>query len=188
MSTARTHHRFSVAEYDQMIDKGILTEDDRVELIRGEIVEKMTIGDEHIACVNRLNRLLVKLLDDRAIVSVQNPVRLYDSEPEPDIALLRPQADFYASGKPKAADVLLLIEVSDTSLEVDREDKRTLYAENGIHEYWIINLIDRTIETYRQPQPNGQYLNSRIARSGATLEIEQLQGIAIDISQILPAN
>lgn len=99
MSTVRIHHRFSVAEYDQMIDEGILTEDDRVELIRGEIVEKMTIGDEHIACVNRLTRLLVKLLDDHAIVSVQNPVRLADSKPEPDLTLLKPKADFYASGK-----------------------------------------------------------------------------------------
>ena len=185
MSVIRTHHRFSVAEYDQMIDRGILTEDDRVELIRGEIVEKMSIGDEHIACVNRLTRLLVKLFDERAIVSVQNPVRLADSEPEPDLVLLTPKADFYASGKPQAADVLLLIEVADSSLELDREDKRSLYAENGIQEYWIINLIDRTIETFRQPQENGRYLNTRVVRPGANLEIGALAGSTIEVSQIL---
>src|SRR4051794_17446086 len=101
------HHRFSVDDYEQMIEFGILTENDRVELIRGEIIDKMPIGDPHIASVNRLNRLLNRRVGDLAIVSVQNPIRLADSEPEPDVALLQPREDFYASGKPRPADVLL---------------------------------------------------------------------------------
>jgi Uma2 family endonuclease len=140
-----------------MITFGILTENNRVELIRGEIVTKTPRGDRHVACVNRLNRLFNRLLGDSAIVSVQNPVRLPDSEPEPDIALLEPRADFYATGKPKPADALLVIEVADASLEHDREVKCPMYADAGIAEIWIVNLIDECLEVYRDPQRDGTF-------------------------------
>src|SRR4051812_32731465 len=117
----RTHHRFSVEEYERMTELGILTENDRVELIRGEILEKMTIGDRHAACVYRLSELLFLAVARAAIVGVQNPIRLADSEPEPDVTLLRRRADFYASGKPTPADVVLLTEVADTTLDFDRD-------------------------------------------------------------------
>src|SRR4051794_12530433 len=110
MLKPRTPHRFSVADYDRMIDTGILTENDPVELIRGEILEKMPIGNPHSAAVKRLRTRLGDLLGASATFGVQDPVRLADSEPEPDITVLKPRADFYASAKPVAEDVLLLIE------------------------------------------------------------------------------
>ena len=109
-----------------MIALRILKEDARVELIRGEIVAKMPIGDAHIATVNRLTRLFVRAVGDAATVSIQNPIRLADSEPEPDAALLRPRAEDYANGKAGPPDILLLIEVAETSLEDDREVKGPL--------------------------------------------------------------
>lgn len=185
MSARRLHYRISVPQYEKMIAHGILTENDRVELIRGELVAKMPIGDFHFACVNRLNRLLVRALGDRAIVSVQNPVRLADSEPEPDIALLAPRDDDYASGKPAPADLLLLVEVADSSLEFDREVKRPLYAENGVTEYWIVNLDDRSVEVHRGPQPDGTYADVRLLRPGDTANIAAVPGVTIAVAAFL---
>ena len=152
-----TTHRFTIAEYELMIEKGILTENDRVELIRGEIVEKIVIGPSHIACVNRLTNLLVCRLSGQTIVSVQNPIVLTDSEPEPDLALLIPRDDFYASAKPQAGDVQLVIEVADSSLEYDQQIKLPLYAHAGIAECWIINLQQSQVEVFRQPLGDGRY-------------------------------
>ena len=185
MTVRRVPHRFTVPEYDRMIDLGILKEDARVELIRGEIVAKMPTGDLHAACVKRLNRLLGSLAGDRAIVSVQDPIRLADSEPEPDLALLRPRDDFYASGKPVPPDVLLLIEVSDTSLDDDREVKGPLYAENGIAEYWIVNLVDRCLEVHRGPQPNGSYADVRTLRPGERAEVTALPGLTVEVAALV---
>jgi Uma2 family endonuclease len=152
-----THHRFTVDEYEQMIDKGILTENKRIELIHGEVVEKMVVGPLHSATVNRINRLLTTRLLASAIVSVQNPIVLSDSEPEPDLALLTPRDDFYAPSKPKSSDVRLVIEVADSSLAYDRDIKLPLYAQAGIQEFWIVNLAESKVEVYRQPLPPGNY-------------------------------
>lgn len=144
-----------VEEYHDMIDAGILHEDDRVELVGGEIVAMSPVGVKHIACVNRINRLLTVLFDGRAIVSVQNPVKLDDkSEPEPDVVLFRYQDDFYEKNAGTAEDVLLVIEVSDSTLAYDRRVKVPLYAKAGIPEYWLVNLIDNTIEVHRQAEGN----------------------------------
>src|SRR3954451_2047015 len=113
--------RYSVDDYEEMIRLGVLTENDRVELIRGEIVAKMPIGRRHLFSVNRLNRIFNRRLGEAAIVSIQNPIVLPDSEPEADVTLLRPRADEYASGKPRPGDVLLLVEVSDSTLNYDRD-------------------------------------------------------------------
>src|SRR5262245_15863165 len=129
--------RFSVADYERMIDTGILGPEDKVELIRGEIIEKMPKGDPHTACVKRLIHVGSNRFGGRVTLSVQDPLKLPDSEPEPDFMLLLPRIDFYASGKPVPADVLLLIEVSDSSLDYDRNVKLPLYAENRVAEYWI---------------------------------------------------
>lgn len=181
------HHRFTVDEYEQMIETGVLTEDDRVELIRGEIVEKMPIGDRHAACVNRSTRLFVRLLGDRAIVAIQNPIRLDGSEPEPDVAILRPRDDFYASGKPAAADVLLLIEVADTSLAFDRETKRALYAAAGIAEYWILNLLDESLEIHRGPRPDGTYAEITTHPKDGVAEPLAQPGTAVAVAEMLGA-
>jgi Uma2 family endonuclease len=177
--------QISVDDYEKMIELGILTENDRVELIRGEIVEKMSIGDPHIACVNRLTRRFVRAVDDKAIVSIQNPIRLADSEPEPDLTLLAPSNDDYASGKAGPADVLLVIEVADSSLDYDRDVKGPIYAENGIADYWIVNLIDRCLEVYRQPQPDGSFAEVRTLKPGDSIDVLALPGLTVAVADLL---
>jgi Uma2 family endonuclease len=150
MALHLTKRRFTVAEYYQMAEAGILGEDDRVELIDGEIIEMTPIGRRHAACVDRLNRLFARGIGEAAQIRVQNPVQLDEySEPQPDLTLLRPRPDFYASGHPTPADVLLLIEVGDTSAEVDRQVKVPLYAGSGIQELWLIDLEQETVTAYR---------------------------------------
>ena len=185
MSATLTRHRFTVEEYTELIEFGVLGENQRVELIRGEVVNKMPIGERHLFCVNQLNRLLNRQAGDDAIVSVQNPIRLDDSEPEPDIALLRPREDSYRSVKPQGRDVLLVIEVADTSLEVDREIKRQLYAEAGIPEYWIVNLPDSCVEVFRHPWPDGTYRDMMIVGAGQKLQVAALPSCGIEVSQLL---
>ena len=118
--------------------------------------------------------------------SVQNPVRLADSEPEPDFALLVRRDDFYAAGKPGPADVYLVVEVADTSLDYDREVKGPLYAENGIAEYWIINLVDRCLEVYRQPQADGTYSDVRTLRPGDSISLSLLPAVSVAVSDFVP--
>lgn len=166
-----------------MIEAGILTEKDRVELINGEILEMSPIGNEHSACVKRLNALFNKLLGEKVIVSVQDPVQMGDlSEPEPDIAILKPVEDFYAARRPTPADTLLIIEVADTSLDYDREIKLPLYAESGVPEYWLVNLGNREIEAHRSPAGD-IYKIREIARSGDLLTFHGL-GLSVAIKDL----
>lgn len=147
---------FTTNEYHQMAAAGILSEDDRVELLAGEIVEMTPISSQHVACVNRLTHLFTGRLGPRAIVSVQNPLHLDDySEPQPDLALLRPRADFYADRHPQAQDVLLLVEVAHTSAAMDRTVKLPLYARAGVPEVWLVDLAGGQVEVYREPQAEG---------------------------------
>jgi Uma2 family endonuclease len=147
-----------------MIVTGVLTENDRCELIRGELIEKMTIGDPHMAGVRRLIKLF-SVLGDQAITSAQDAIKLLDSRPEPDVALLVPRSDFYASQTPGPPDILLLVEVADSSLAYDRQVKLPLYAENSIREYWIVNLIDDCLEVHRQPRA-ADYSERLVVRRG----------------------
>ena len=145
-----TRRRFTVHEYHRMAEAGILHEDDRVELIDGELVEMAAIGTRHFACVNRLNHLLTGNVGEDVIVSVQNPVRLDEyAEPQPDVALIR--ARDYRESLPTPADVLLLIEVADTTLAYDRGPKLALYARAGISEFCIVDLKDGKIEHHTVP-------------------------------------
>ena len=151
MAVRPVPHRFSVAEYRQMGVGGVFGEDARVELIDGEVVEMTPIGARHAACVNRLNRLLVTALADRAVVSPQNPVQVGNwSEPEPDIAVLRPRPDFYAERLGEPADVLLLIEVADTSGAYDRSVKVPLYLAAGVPEVWVVDVAGGVVDVFRQ--------------------------------------
>ena len=154
--------RYSVDDYEEMVRLGVLTENDRVELIRGEIVPKMAIGPKHGSCLKRFNSVLSQRVRGRAIVGIQDPVRLPDSEPEPDVSVLKPRADYYANGHPQPPDILLLVEISDSSLDDDRNIMKPLYAEAGIEEFWIANLRDDCLEVYRGPQPDGTYRETRI--------------------------
>lgn len=168
-----------------MAEAGILTEDDRVELIEGEIVEMSPIGRRHAACVNRLNALLNRHLGQAAIISIQNPVRIDDySEPEPDVALLKPREDFYAEGHPTPSDVLLVVEVADTSVEYDRDMKLPLYARAGIAEVWLVNLPQETIEIYRQPLDE-TYREIRLVKRGESLASQAVSNLMLDANDIL---
>jgi Uma2 family endonuclease len=179
------HHRFSVGAYDEMVARGILTSGDRVELLAGAIVEMAPIGSRHAACVSRLTRFLTLALEDRAIVWVQNPVALPpDSQPEPDIAILRPRDDFYASGHPRACDVLLLIEVAESSLAVDRHLKLPLYARASVPEVWIVDLTAGAIEAYTRPG-QGMYGEKRVAHGDATLTSTALLELHLRVRDIL---
>jgi Uma2 family endonuclease len=168
-----------------MIDTGILTENDAVELIRGEILDKKPIGDAHSASVKRLRTRLGNILGDRAVFGVQDPIRLADSEPEPDITVLVPRDDFYASGTPGPDDVLLLIEVSDSSLDFDRTVKGPLYAEAGIHEYWIVNLVDNCVEVHRDPQSDGSYRDVRTVKRGERIGLSQITSAAVAMTDVI---
>ncbi|MDJ0730594.1 MAG: Uma2 family endonuclease [Crocosphaera sp.] len=176
--------KFNVNEYHKMAETGILTPEDRVELIRGEIIAMSPIGRKHAAAVNRLNQVLYQKFGNKVIISVQNPIRLDNySEPQPDMVLLKPQSDFYESKIPKSEDIYLLIEVSDSTIKYDQEVKLPLYAESKINEVWIVNLNDKTLEVYRKPE-NKTYLEqqknvksiSLLAFSDITLTINDIFG------------
>ncbi len=149
-------HRLTVADYHRMAQTGVLAEDDRVELIDGEIIDMAPIGSPHAGTVTYLINILKIAIGERAIVSPQNPVFLgRHSEPQPDIALLKPRADFYRAKHPSPEDVLLIIEVADTTLRYDREVKAPLYARHGIPELWIVDLENRCLYLYREPGDEG---------------------------------
>ena len=179
-----TRRPITVAEYHRMGEVGILGERDRVELIEGELVAMSPIGSYHTGTVNKLNHSLVHAVGERAIVSVQNPVRLDGfSEPEPDVALLKPRPDFYQDAPAGPADVLLLIEVADTSPNYDRVVKRALYARRAIPEFWIVDLTSGEVEVCREPKADGYATVERIGRDGA-LEPQLLPGIRIQASTL----
>ena len=147
---------FTVDEYHQMIETGIFHEDERIELINGELVRMVPIGHSHSGQVNRLNRTFGRALNQSVLLSVQNPVTLPDfSEPQPDIMLLRPRDDDYSRSNPTAADVFLIIEVADSSLAYDQQVKGLTYAQASIQDYWIVDLVDGTLLVHRQPTPAG---------------------------------
>ena len=174
----------TVAEYQRMGEVGISGERDRVELIEGELVAMSPIGSYHTGTVNKLNHALVHAVGEHAIVAVQNPVRLDDlSEPRPDFALLKPRADFHQGSPARPADVLLLIEVADTSLKYDRSVKRALYAHHAIAELWIVDLTSGEVEVCRAPGTNGYAAVTRIGRDGA-VEPERLPGVRIQLATL----
>jgi len=141
MAVQVTRRLFTVDDYHRMVDAGILSERDRVELIEGEVVAMTAIGPPHGAATDRANRALVTATGERAIVRVQGSVRLNRyTEPQPDIVLLRPTPDFYATRLPEPPDILLIVEIAQSSLEYDRTIKTRLYAENGVSEYWVADL------------------------------------------------
>jgi Uma2 family endonuclease len=177
-------HLWTVDEYHRMGEVGLLNADARVELIEGEIVEMAPIGDAHAAISNQLNRLLVLAIGERGIVAVGNPVRLsLHSEPQPDFSVLRPRPG-YATRGPRPEDIMLAVEVSDTTLRRDRQVKLALYAGAGIPEFWIVNVEVREVEIYRTPSGD-RYASVERKGPGSAATIEALPGVTIPISQIL---
>ena len=178
-----TRRRFTVHEYHRMGEAGILHEDDRIELIDGELVEMAAIGSRHFTCVNRLTHLLVGEVGDNVIVSVQNPVRLNEyAEPQPDVALIRSKD--YSGSLPTPDDVLLLIEVSDTTLAYDRGLKLSRYAQAGIPEVWIADLKGEKIEHHTGPSGD-LYRHVALARRGETLQTSALPSRELRVTNVL---
>lgn len=181
---AALRHRISVGDYHRMGDAGVLAPEARVELIEGEIVDMAPIGKAHASIVDRLNRELVRAVGERAIVRVQGPVQLGElSEPEPDLMLLMPRADFYREAAVAAADVLLIIEVADTTQRYDRRVKVPLYARHGIPETWVIDLENRLVHFHRRPGPSG-YADVSSGEHPGVVQIEALAGISISLSGV----
>ena len=178
-------HRLTVDEYFRIAEVGVLGPEARVELIDGEIIDMAPVSPRHGSVLMRLNRECGLAMRGGAIVAVNDPLRLGPrSEPQPDLMLLAPRADFYAEAHPSAADVLLLIEVSDTTARYDREIKLALYARHGVQEVWIIDLDHRILRTFRGPQ-GSVYTEVMETASPGRLEPQALQGVVIDASQLL---
>jgi len=176
---------FNVTEYHRLGDAGILSEDDRVELINGEIIEMSPIGSLHASCVKRMARLLYRKLGETVLVGTQDPVELDDGlEPQPDLSILKPHEDEYARAHPRPPDVLLIIEVADSSIEYDRSIKLPLYANAGIPETWIVNLNDETIEQFSAPR-NGEYVDRRVAHRGDMLSSSSVPTLTLSVDEIL---
>jgi Uma2 family endonuclease len=168
-----------------MADAGLFPIGTRTELIDGEVIEMCPIGNRHAGCVNRLGMLLTRRAGDAAVVAIQNPVRLNDfSEPQPDIALLKPRDDFYSNAHPTPADVLLIIEVADTSVDFDRRIKLPLYARAGIHETWVMVLPKGIIEVHSQPV-NGKYQKVQRLKRGRRLVSPTVAGLSFNVDELL---
>jgi Uma2 family endonuclease len=159
---------FSIDEYEQMVQSGVLSEDERLELIEGEIFAMSPIGSLHVVVVNRLTNLLARQLGERAIVSVQNPIRLTTSEPQPDVTVLHPETDNHPERLPAAEDIFLVIEVCDSSSAYDRQIKVPLYAREGLAEVWLVDLEQKTVEVFREPGLV-DFREKRTFSSGASL-------------------
>lgn len=178
--------RFRVEDFRRMTEAGILPEESGWEIIDGYLIDKMSIGSKHASKVKKLNRKLTNLFNENeAVISVQDPIHIDEfNEPEPDIMLLKPRDDFYEESHPTPKDVLLLIEVSNSTIEFDRDIKKTIYAEAGIVEYWIVNLPDETVEVYSQLK-NGNYHLVRIVEKGEMIESNAVEKLKLRVEEIL---
>lgn len=177
--------RFSVEEYHQMVRAGILKEDDRVELLEGEIIEMTPIGPRHAVCVAGLTEHFARSVAPRAVVWGRSPIRLGPySEPQPDVALLRPPRTRYADAHPGPSDILLVIEVGDTTVEDDRTRKIPIYARASIREAWLVNLPGESIEVYRDPARDG-YRDVRTVRRGESLAPQAFPDVTLTVDELL---
>lgn len=185
MSAQLERWHFNVDQYYRLSEAGVLNSDDRVELIEGEIIRMPPIGSSHASTVAKIYRMLSQVFSDRAIIWIQNPVRLSDfSEPVPDIAILKPRDDFYAAHHPTPEDVLLIIEVSDTTFLSDRNVKVPLYARSQIAEVWLVNLPQQVVEVYSYPS-EGNYQNLSTFSRGDVLNSPSLVDLSISVDDII---
>ena len=186
LTQAPIRRRFTVAEYYAMADAGILTQDDRVELLDGDIILMPPIGDWHAANVDLFTNELPLMLNRQALVRIQGPTRLSDvSEPEPDVMLLEWRDDFYRAGKPTPDDILLIIEVSDTTLDYDRNNKLSAYARAGVPEVWIVSRDDRRIEAYTDPS-EGKYSSVQHVGPDQTIAPRAFPDVTLEVGQFFP--
>ena len=183
-----TRKLFTIDEFQRIEDAGIFPPDSRFELIRGEIIEMPDPTGRHIGRVNKLNRLFTSTLGETVIVSVQNAVRIRKilpmSRPRPDVALLKPLPELFGAFEPTPDDVLLLIEISDTTVRYDRRTKARLYAEAAIPEYWILNISENVLEVRTDPA-DGQYRRTEILKPGQTISPQKLSAVTFAVDDIL---
>ena len=179
-------HTFDIETYHRMIEAGVFREDDRVELIQGRILDMTPIGKQHAACVKRLNALFHQHLQGRVLVGVQDPILLASeqSEPQPDLTLLRPREDFYEAALPGPEDLFLVVEVADTSQDYDRGIKIPLYARAGIPEAWLVDLKARVVEVYRDPSLGGYRTCQRLG-PGDTLSPLAFPDVGLPVEAVV---
>ena len=178
-------HKLDTDVYHRMVEAGVFDQQDRIELIEGELIDMAPIGQGHAAVVGGLAHALFMACGNRAIVWPQNPVQIdRSSAPQPDLAVLRPRPDFYATGdRPGPADILLLVEVADTSLQFDRTVKLPIYAQNGVAEYWIVDLKRRVIGVYRGPRGR-DYAVMTTHHAGETLALAAAPEIMVTLNVV----
>ena len=174
----------SVDEFEALVDAEGWDEDTRVELLDGEVIWMSPINDPHIGGVNRLNRLFRRFAEDVALVSVQNSIRIdnYD-EPQPDVALLRPRADDYATATPTPTDILLLVEVSDSTLRIDLGRKARIYADAGVAEYWVVDLKNQVLYVHRDPAA-GRYATRRVLGPGERISGQFAPEVVFGVAEL----
>ncbi|MDJ0619260.1 MAG: Uma2 family endonuclease [Calothrix sp. MO_192.B10] len=192
-STSVTPKRFTIDEYHRLIQLGFLTENDRVELIRGELMQMVAKGTPHTVCNTSLVYELTMLLQTRAIIRGQEPITLPpNSEPEPDLVIAKNRSDRYLSNHPQPEDILLVVEIADSTLKYDQESKLPLYAESGIANYWIFNLVTYCLEIYTQPYQNLQnnfaYANKQVFLPNSSVTLPGFPDLSLDLSRIFPAH
>lgn len=182
---AQAQHRFSVEDYYRMAETGVLRPGARVELLEGKIIDLSPIGPFHGGVTTFLTELFAAASKGRWQTRVQNVLRLDDfSEPQPDVVLVKPAKDFYRKRHPQPEDVFLLIEISDSTLETDREEKLPAYGHAGVAEVWIVNLNDLLVEVYREPQFNG-YGSKTILRAGDHAKPLAFPDATVDVAELL---
>lgn len=190
--TLATAKRFTIEEYHRLIDLGIFQEDDRMELIEGEIVNMVSKGKPHAVCCRNLIRELSTLVGNRAIIQCQDPILLPNySEPEPDLAIVRNRDDNYLTNHPSPEDILLLMEIADSSLQYDREVKLNLYAQYNIVHYWIFNLLENQLEVYSHPYQKSQsnnfdYRQKQIFLPNESVPLPNLADAILDLAKVFP--
>lgn len=189
--TTVTTRRFTLDEYHRLGELGFFREDERVELIRGEIIQMPTKKTPHSVCNTRLIRSLILLLGNRAIVRGQEPIILpSNSEPQPNGIIARNCSDDYLSSHPIPADILLVIEISDTTLSYVQKTKLSIYAEAGIFDYWIFNLVENNLETYSEPYQDRQgkfsYRSKRIILSNEVVQLPFFSDLSLNLAEVFP--
>jgi Uma2 family endonuclease len=192
LGSSPTAKRFTLDEYHRLAELGFFGEDDHIELIRGEIIQMVAKGTAHETCITKLIRVLPKLLGDTATVRCQSPIVLNaHSELEPDFAIVQNRDDDYLNAHPLPSEVIVVIEVSDSSLKYDREEKSSLYAEAGIQHYWMINLLDRQLEAYTSPYQTNQgkfgYRSTSIYLENQSIALPSFSDLTLDLAKVFPA-
>ena len=189
--TLTTTKRFTITEYHRLVDLDFFTEDDRIELIKGEIIKMAAKGKAHSVCNTRLYKELFKLLEEKATIRGQEPIIITNnSEPEPDLVIVKNRPDDYFSNHPTPSDIFLVIEVADSSLKYDQEVKLPLYAEVGISDYWIFNLIAYHLECYCQPYQDLQgtfgYRHKSITLPNESVKLPSFPELILDLTKVFP--